>query len=68
MSVSGSLTVMSLGIFATQRRRYRRLSGTLPDQKLRASSGSILVLSLCTVMLGIAAVVFVTAGYGQDSR
>lgn len=57
--VAGGLLVVALGILTTQKRRYRRAATGVSGAVLSPSTGAVLGLSACTVLLGVAGMVFV---------
>lgn len=59
--VAGGLMVVSLLIYATQQRRYRRAALGVQSEQLTVSAGPVVGLTLSTVALGVAGLVFVAA-------
>lgn len=57
--VAGGLLAVALGIFATQRARYRRSAEGVAGLRSGASTGAVLGLSVCTVLLGASGIWFV---------
>lgn len=57
--VAGGLLVVALVIFGTQRRRYRRAAEGVSGAVLPPSAWAVTGLSVCTVLLGAAGMVFV---------
>lgn len=57
--VTGGLVLVALGIYAGQRRRYRRAALGVVNDRLRNSVGAVMTLTLCTVALGLLSVYFV---------
>lgn len=57
--VTAGLTLVALGIYAGQRRRYRDAAVGVANERLSASGGAVIVLTLCTVALGVFSVVLI---------
>ncbi|MEJ6550308.1 DUF202 domain-containing protein [Corynebacterium sp. USCH3] len=60
--VTAGLTLVALGIYAGQRRRYRDAAVGVATDRLQASAGAVIALTLCTVALGVVSVLLVAAG------
>ncbi|AGP30514.1 hypothetical protein A606_04325 [Corynebacterium terpenotabidum Y-11] len=60
--IAGGLLVVALSICLTQRRRYRRAVQGVAGIRSGAAAGAVLGLSLCTVVLGLSGMVFLTIG------
>ncbi len=60
--IAGGLLTVALGIFATQRTRYRRAAEHVAGLRSGASTGAVLGLSICAVLLGVAGIWFVLLG------
>jgi uncharacterized membrane protein YidH (DUF202 family) len=60
--VTAGLTLVALGIYAGQRRRYRDAAVGVARNRLTASVGAVVVLTVCTVALGVFSLLLVATG------
>lgn len=59
--VTGGLVLVALGIYAGQRRRYRRAALGVVNDRLHNSVGAVIALAFCTVALGAMSVLLIAA-------